>query len=704
MKKKRCLSLIILVLCINIISSACGHSIDNSNNTDIISVENQYGYSVRFIPLPEKMSLSTDQCSNKEKMYICGLDLQNNPIVCMYSQEESTQISLPENVSYIQACCMIENGVAILAGDYPLSWISADDTLRQNDTDIFTSFILIFDAKGNFSEKITLSSEICNGTNWDSLLWDNNYFYFMSTTDFLQVSKEGTLVNSMHLEGGCFISQALTESGIAISLFDSSADGGNDTVKIKKQTNVDRFTFDTIYTDDQLVLIGMGYDQQGNFLINLGERIVSLDAQHVEDAEIFNFNAAGMLNTYFPRLYSSPDGYLLANSNAKRITQLIYGELPEKEELLLWLPWGDDALNEWIEGFNLTNTQYSVIVERIDVSDAQSEDAVRAKIIAGNGPDMYFTGGESSFGSFNGSAVFENLLPYLDNSEQIHRDDLLTAVIDAVSEDSGLYTIPIDFTILTMSEQMNLLPQKDMSISDMLLLPDVQNGNLSVFPADMSQESLWYWLSSLYICTNLDEESGKCQFDTQEYIDLLRCCKSIQNFNAQDPVPSIFSFQQIPGLRRLIFLQKHYGDDIALFSGLGTAYYMEHSFAISNTSTQKDGAWQFIEYMLTTNLSKQEFSWPVSVKCMQKLIDAACSVGIWYSDIGDYKTLSPSNAELLWDFFDQSSGAGVVGKHPELIQIMKEESAKYFAGDKTAEEAAAMTQSRAQLYLAEQYG
>ncbi len=704
MKKTQCLLPIVLILCIAIILSACGHSIDTPINSDIIPVENRQGYSVQFIPLPEKMSLSTDQCSNIEKMYICGLDLQNNPMLCMYSHGESTQIPLPENISYIQACCMTVNGVAILAGDYPLSWISADDTLRQNETEIYTSYILLFDAEGSLSEIVTLSSEICNGTNWDSLLWDNNYFYLMATTDFLQVSKEGALVNSMHLEGGCFISQALTESGVAISLFDSSADGGDDTVKIKKQTNTDRFTFDTIYTDDQLVLIGMGCDQQGNLLINLEDRIVSLDAQYDEDVEIFNFNNAGMLNTYFPRLYSSPDGYLLASSNTKRLTQLIYGELPEKEELLLWLPWGDDAINEWIEGFNLTNTQYSVIVEHIDISDVQSEDAVRARIIAGDGPDLYFTGGESGFGSFHGSAVFENLLPYLDNSEQIRRDDLLAAVIDAASEGSSLYTIPIDFTILTMSEQMNLLPQKNMSISDMLLLPDVLNGNLSVFPADMSRESLWYWLSSLYVCNNLDEESGKCQFDTQEYIDLLRCCKSGQNFNVQDPVPSIFSFQRIPGLRRLIFLQKQYGDDIALFAGLGTAYYMEHSFAISNTSTKKDGAWQFIEYMLSTDLSKQEFSFPVSLKCMQKLVDAACSVGIWYNDVGDYVTLSSSNAELLWDFFDQSSGAGMVGKHPELIQIMKEEATKYFAGDKTAEEAAAMTQSRAQLYLAELYG
>ena len=702
MKKLRKL---LFAICLSVFLTACGRSGETAPmDARELSSEGRHGYSVQFLPLPETMSLSTDQCSNGEKIFVCGLNIQNEPIASLFSQGEFTQIVLPEDISYIQACCMTENGVAMLAGDYPISWISADDTLRRNEADLFHYYIFLFDEEGNLSEKITLSDEICNGINWDSLLWDKNNFYLMATTDFFQVSAEGKLVNSMHLEGGCFISQTLTENGMAISFFDSSADGGDDTVKIKKLTNADQFSFDTFYTDDQLVVIGIGCDQQNNVLINMGDRIISLDEQSIENEEIFNFNTAGMLNTYFPRLYSSPDGYLLANSNAKKLTLLVYGELAKKEELLLWLPWGDSAIAEWVEGFNLTNTQYSVIVELIDYSDEQNEDALRAKIIAGNGPDLYFTGGESSFGGFHGNAVFEDLLPYLDNSKQIHREDLLTAVIDAVSEDSGLYTIPIDFTILTMSEQMNLLPQRNMSISDMLSLPDVQDGELAVFPTDMTQESLWYWLSSLYICSSLDEDSGECQFDTQEYIDLLSCCKSGQNFNTQDAIPSIFSFQQIPGLRRLIFLQKQYGDDIALFAGLGTAFYMEHSFAISNTSPHKEGAWQFIEYMLSTDLSKQEFSWPVSIKSMQKLIASASSIGIWYSDIDAYETLSSSNAELLWEFFDQSSGAGVVGKHPELIQIMKEEATKYFAGEKTAEEAATMTQSRAQLYLAEQYG
>lgn len=142
----------------------------------------------------------------------------------------------------------------------------------------------------------------------------------------------------------------------------------------------------------------------------------------------------------------------------------------------------------------------------------------------------------------------------------------------------------------------------------------------------------------------------------------------------------------------------------ALFSGLGTAFFMGHSFAISNASAHKDGAWQFIEYVLSADLSKQEFSWPVSSAGLECLIERACTVGLWLDEQHGCQTLSASNAALLRDFFAQSAGAGAGGRHPALIQIMQEEAAKYFAGDKSLDETAAVTQSRARLYLAEQYG
>jgi len=705
LKRAGCLIVALLTLWAALLLSACGRSgQEGLPDAGGRQAESRSGYSVSFTPLPGDMALSTDQCADAETVFVCGLDWQNKPLLYRYSHGGYTQLALPEDISYVHACCPKDNGVALLAGDCPQFWLAADGTPRQSEASVFSSSLLLFDAGGTLAERLPLSPGINSGAKFDSLLWDGAFYYLMSPTDLLQVSAAGDLVNSLHLEGGCFISQTLTDGGLAISLFDSSADGGDDTVRVKLLSDPERFTFTPVYTDEQLVLLGTGRDREGDLLLNLGDRIVSLNEQYAEDAELFRFDSAGLLNASFPRLYPSADGLLLAAPNAERLTQLVYGELPEKQELLLWLPWSDEALTEWIEGFNLTNTEYSLVVERVDLSDAQSADALRARIVAGDGPDLYFTGSRDSFGGLRAGAVFEDLSPYLDGGGRISREDLLPAALGAASEGGSLYVMPVDFTLLTMSEQRGLLPQKDLPLSALFSLPAVQDGSLTVFPSDMSQDSLWYWLSTLYLFANLDEQTGACPFDTPEYKELLSCCRSGQPFNSPDPVPSIFSFQQLPGIRRLIWLQTQYGDDVALFAGLGTAYSMEHAFAISNASTHKDGAWQFIEYVLSADLSKQEFSWPVSAAGMDRLIEKACTVGLWLDEQNGYQTLSPSNAALLRDFFARSAGAGAVGQHPALIRIMQEEAAKYFAGDKSVDETAAVTQSRAQLYLAEQYG
>ena len=700
--KKICLSLLLLVIAATFFS-ACGQLEGRAKENTLIPSGQIYGYSIQFTPLPKNMALITDQCSTEKKMYICGLDFQEMPVMYEYNKEQYSQIALPDSISYIHACCITQNGVAILAGDYPSTWTNSNQRKEKHEADYYELLILLFDGEGQLTKKIDLSNTAQNGTNWDSIVYKDGFYYLMSANDYLQISSDGGLVNSLHLEGGSFISQTVANN-VVISLFDSSVDNGDDTVKVKKLVNEDALVFETIYTDQQLTMCGMGFDKNGNLLLNMGDRIIALDTQYKEDTVLYDFYSSGILNSNYSNIYRSPNGYLLASSDTNRIAQLIYGKLSEKKELLLWLSWCDKALNEWIEVFNQTNTQYAIRVEIIDISNEQSRNAVRARMISGDCPDLYFIDDNEFFGSVRENAVFENLFPYIDKSSTITRDSLLNSVIHSVTEKDCLYIIPVDITILTMCQQVNLLPQEDLDISDMLLLPAVQKGEISIFPTDMTQESLWYWLSTLYIVNNLNENTGECLFDTPEYINLLNGCANSRRANMHDPTPSIFSFQQLPGLRRVIYLQNTYGDDFKLLAGLGATFHMEHAFAISNTSSYKDGAWQFIEFALSYDLSAQEYSWPVMKDRISVQLDRACTTGIWFNDVGEYTRLTPSTAEEIWQFFNKNSGVGVSGKYPQLIQIMREEATKFFSGDKSAEDVAKMTQSRAQIYLSEQFG
>ena len=44
------------------------------------------------------------------------------------------------------------------------------------------------------------------------------------------------------------------------------------------------------------------------------------------------------------------------------------------------------------------------------------------------------------------------------------------------------------------------------------------------------------------------------------------------------------------------------------------------------------------------------------------------------------------------------------GKYPEITRIMNEEVQKFFAGERSAEDTAAILQSRVSIFLSEQYG
>ena len=56
----------------------------------------------------------------------------------------------------------------------------------------------------------------------------------------------------------------------------------------------------------------------------------------------------------------------------------------------------------------------------------------------------------------------------------------------------------------------------------------------------------------------------------------------------------------------------------------------------------------------------------------------------------------------LWELID--SMGGINEYDPALDEIVQSEAAKFFAGDQTSQEAAAAIQSRASIYMSEQYG
>lgn len=69
---------------------------------------------------------------------------------------------------------------------------------------------------------------------------------------------------------------------------------------------------------------------------------------------------------------------------------------------------------------------------------------------------------------------------------------------------------------------------------------------------------------------------------------------------------------------------------------------------------------------------------------------------------GDVEIISPADAEQFYDLLD--SITILEGLDASLETILCEEASVYFSGGCTAEQAAKNIQSRANVYLSEQYG
>ena len=96
------------------------------------------------------------------------------------------------------------------------------------------------------------------------------------------------------------------------------------------------------------------------------------------------------------------------------------------------------------------------------------------------------------------------------------------------------------------------------------------------------------------------------------------------------------------------------------------------------------------------------FCWPVTKDGLESLYDRVTGKGIFDYEKKEYVPLSQSALETCRELIQHSSHN--LAGHLPIQEIMDEEAEKFFAGDRDAAETARIIQSRAGIYLMEQYG
>ncbi len=120
--------------------------------------------------------------------------------------------------------------------------------------------------------------------------------------------------------------------------------------------------------------------------------------------------------------------------------------------------------------------------------------------------------------------------------------------------------------------------------------------------------------------------------------------------------------------------------------GAGALIYGRNLMALSAVSENRQGAWDFARYYLTEEYQKNlESSLPVNKQIFEE----------WAKE----ETLRPYTVDEKGKKVESAAATPFEDVH--VINIIGEEMDSYFSGQKTAEDTAAVIQSRVQIYVQE---
>lgn len=631
-----------------------------------------------------------------------------------------TQTELPGGLASLASACAAENGVYLAgagADGAPMLGIWADgvyepldlsDGITEIESVFFGDALSVLARAGDaiqilhYEDGGVLTTEL-NGDL--SALGKDLYYaefggtaYVMDSNTIAEV-KDGQLTRGMEAEAAYLLFTAMqaVQDGLYIVQF-----SGLDLTTQLLKLNADTFALEPADVGG-VGIYGLGTTADGDVLVSCtsdGREFVKT----ADEADLFDWSEPGIVSPGYTNLYELGDGSWLLFYRGQTSLELLEEKLlPPKTTLTLLTDYPRAELYTIVNDFNRTSEGYRVEVQLLGDGGLTAE-LLRTQLIAGEGPDIFAFYDRSSLADL-GANSFEDLLIYLDADEEYGRDTLVPELLEAMCVQDKLDWLPYSFGISTFTAPSAYLSEPGFSFGE--AKQAAAKTGLPLFPGWMTRDILWGWLSDFAVGQYMDLEAGTCSFDNEDYISLLEeCAAAAAEFGSDSAAlyNSLLQFELLQNLIRVSTISDNYGGAYA-FVGVpnettnGSMFSPDLCFAISSTSGNKDAAWQLVRSCLSDEHQQMNLtSFPASASVLDAMIDDAVENGVHYYEY-EYE-LDEADAAKLRGLISETQTAQ--DAYPAVLNIMAEDAAQFFAGQITAEQAAAYTQNRVSTWLAEQ--
>lgn len=396
----------------------------------------------------------------------------------------------------------------------------------------------------------------------------------------------------------------------------------------------------------------------------------------------------------------------------------------------------------------INDSQSDYIVELKDYSAENADsplDGMAQDILSGEAPDIIITDG-LEYMRLDEKGAFVDLYDFMAEDDELNRDMFNQNILSLAEIDGHIYTLPTCFTIDTVVGKTKYFEgMESWSIDDYL---DYLENSPQTDSEYFTREDASKYLS---ITDFIDMTNGTCTFDSEEYIRYLEFTARFQSihdmpwlwdsedvsdeetniryteqqlayrndkaFLAQDSICTFLSY----------FFTKHGtfgGEDITLVGystsdGTGTRANLYSRLAITETSDNKEAAWNVIKQFFSDEYYDNCFYFPILQSKLEEQANESLepveyddtdynghyyhiNLGSAVTDENNIKIGLPSQEDIDFTMNLINTVSSVENRWSEdIYTIVSEETKRFYAGECTAEQCAKVIQNRVSIYLSE---
>ena len=642
--------------------------------------------------------------------------------------------------SYEEAEKSWNNDLKSSYGDKSMAEIYSMMTADYENDYIREDFFVKYDASGNevFKNTVDIGADI----DIRDVKTDKNGNILVLTGEwigddnlnYIQIyNSDGSAAGKVELD--TYADRLLTLANGDVAVTSSGETCEIITIDAANRTKGETKTIDGLSYIGNLCVFG-----ENEYLVNCDSYVTRVNTETGEKEKFFTWLDSNIMSYYVRDFGMLSDGgigvYLESYGAGRSVDLAILREISEEEAAKITPVnvvcfYADQRLQNAALEFNKKHSDYRIsITEYFDFSDENSDyqtamDSFVTDCATDSSIDVVSFPGYSQMLDFADKGLLTDLTPYMEKDELIKKDNIIPGIVSAFTFKDKFVALPSSYRVETLVGKKSVVGDRQGWTAKDCLDAYEKTGALVITPYT-DRATIMRTLISLNYDEFIDIENGTCNFNNQDFQDVLAlAAKYPEEYVYNEETNQMDDFKtgkqllytdSLPEFNLGQSLASICGEDVSYIgyptsNGNGAMMAFYGMTGITSNCKVPELMWDFMRTMYLPEATEsmygdsEYYNGSILVSELDKYLDGAKN---WKNrgEAGydtysvELRTPTDEEVETMRTLLNNTT-AVLDSVSTSIMNIISEEAAAYFSGEKTAADVAAVVQSRVDIYLSE---